>query len=51
MPDAATWAADVLGDAERRLVLGEAARDLAAREFAPSECADRFETILTGYSR
>ena len=51
VPAAATWAYDVLGDAERRLVLGEAARDLAEREFALSECADRFETILAGCRR
>ena len=51
VPDAAAWATDVLGDAERRLVLGEAARELAEREFALAECADRFETILTGCCR
>ena len=51
VPAAAHWAADVLGDAERRLVLGDAARDLAEREFALAECADRFETILAGCGR
>jgi hypothetical protein len=51
VPDAAAWATDVLGDAERRLVLGEAARELAEREFALAECTDRFETILNGCCR
>ena len=48
---AATWAAEVLGDAERRHELGEAARELAEREFALAECTDRFETILSGAVR
>jgi colanic acid biosynthesis glycosyl transferase WcaI len=51
LPQAASWACDVLGDAERRLELGEAGRDLAEREFALTECADRFETILAGCAR
>jgi colanic acid biosynthesis glycosyl transferase WcaI len=51
LPAAAQWAVEVLGDAERRQELGEAARDLAEREFALSECTDRFETLLTGCVR
>jgi glycosyltransferase involved in cell wall biosynthesis len=51
IPEAATWATDVLSDPERRMELGEAARDLAEREFALSESADRFETILVGCGR
>ena len=38
-------------DVERRQELGEAARELAEHEFALSECADRFETLLTGCVR
>jgi len=49
--DAAAWAVDVLDDPERRRDLGEAARDLAEREFALPDCADRFETILRGCAR
>ena len=48
---AAAWAAEVLDDAERRHEIGEAARELAEREFALAECTDRFETILTGVVR
>jgi colanic acid biosynthesis glycosyl transferase WcaI len=51
LPGAAQWAVEVLNDAERRQELGEAARELAEREFALSECADRFETLLTGCVR
>ncbi len=51
IPEAATWATDVLSDAERRMELGEAARDLAEREFALSESADRFEKILVACGR
>lgn len=48
---AGAWAADLLGDAERRRELGRAARDLAEREFALAGCADRFERILTEVAR
>lgn len=48
---AAAWATEVLGDAEKRLELGEAARELAEREFALTECVDRFESILVGCGR
>ncbi|GAA4672643.1 glycosyltransferase family 4 protein [Nocardioides nanhaiensis] len=48
---AGAWAAELLGDAERRRELGHAARDLAEREFALAGCADRFERILTEVAR
>lgn len=48
---AGAWAAELLGDAERRRELGRAARDLAEREFALAGCADRFERILTEVAR
>lgn len=48
---AGAWAADLLGDAERRRELGRSARDLAEREFALAGCADRFERILTEVAR
>ena len=51
LPDAATWAVGVLGDTERRMESGQAARELAEREFALSECVDRFETLLAGCGR
>jgi glycosyltransferase involved in cell wall biosynthesis len=51
LPEAAAWCVDVLGDAERRLELGEAARALAEREFALSDSADRFESLLTAAAR
>ena len=51
LPAAAEWAVEVLSDAERRQELGEAGRELAEREFALSECTDRFETLLTGCAR
>lgn len=51
LPAAAEWAVELLSDLERRQQLGEAARELAESEFALSECADRFETLLTGCVR
>ena len=51
LPAAAEWAAALLGDPERRQELGEAARELAEREFALGECADRFESLLLGCVR
>jgi glycosyltransferase involved in cell wall biosynthesis len=51
LTEAATWAAELLGDPETRAELGEASRDLAEQEFALAGCADRFETILQGASR
>jgi len=51
LPAAATWAVELLADSERRHEIGEAARELAEREFALSECADRFETLLSGCVR
>ncbi len=51
LPAAAEWAVEVLSDVERRRQLGEAARELAEREFALSTCADRFESLLTGCVR
>jgi glycosyltransferase involved in cell wall biosynthesis len=51
VPEAAAWATEVLGDVERRIELGEAARELAEREFALAECADGFENILVGCGR
>jgi colanic acid biosynthesis glycosyl transferase WcaI len=44
---AAAWVTSVLTDHERWEHLGQAARDLAEREFALSGSADRFEQILT----
>lgn len=46
IPAAASWVADLLGDAPRRAEVGAAARELAEGEFAMSTCADRFEVIL-----
>lgn len=51
LAEAGAWAAELLGDAERRRELGRAARDLAEREFALAGCADRFERILTEVAR
>ena len=51
LPAAAEWAVEVLSDAERRQELGDAGRELAEREFALSECTDRFETLLSGCAR
>ncbi|EFQ84303.1 glycosyltransferase, group 1 family protein [Aeromicrobium marinum DSM 15272] len=51
MDDAATWVAELLGDPERRERIGADARALAEREFALSDCADRFERILTASGR
>ncbi len=46
LPAAAAWVTSVLADHDRWEELGIAARDLAEREFALSESADRFERIL-----
>jgi glycosyltransferase involved in cell wall biosynthesis len=46
LPEAAAWVTSVLSDRERWEDLGQAARDLAEREFALSKSADRFERIL-----
>ena len=51
LAEAGAWAAELLGDAERRRELGRAAHDLAEREFALAGCADRFERILTEVAR
>jgi glycosyltransferase involved in cell wall biosynthesis len=51
LPEAAAWAVEVLDDVERRHEIGEAARELAEREFALAECTDRFETLLSGCAR
>ncbi len=51
LPAAAKWAVELLSDVERRRDLGEAARELAESEFALAECADQFETLLTGCVR
>lgn len=51
LPEAARWAAELLDDAERRHVLGEAARELAEREFNLADSADRFESLLGGCVR
>lgn len=51
LPEAATWAVELLDDADRRQELGDAGRKLAEREFALAECTDRFETLLTGCLR
>jgi colanic acid biosynthesis glycosyl transferase WcaI len=47
LAEAAAWVTSVLTDHERWEDLGQAARDLAEREFALSGSADRFEQILT----
>lgn len=51
IPAAASWVADLLGDAPRRAEIGEAARELAENEFALSTCTDRFEVILSSCVR
>jgi glycosyltransferase involved in cell wall biosynthesis len=51
LPGAAAWCAEVLGDAERRHQLGDAARELAEQEFGLADSADRFETLLTTAAR
>lgn len=51
LPEAAAWACEVLGDAERRREIGEASRALAEREFALDRSVDRFERILLGCVR
>jgi colanic acid biosynthesis glycosyl transferase WcaI len=48
LPEAAAWVTSVLSDRERWAGLGQAARDLAEREFALSTSADKFEAILAG---
>ncbi len=48
LPEAAAWVTSVLTDRERWAGLGQAARDLAEREFALSTSADKFEAILAG---
>jgi glycosyltransferase involved in cell wall biosynthesis len=51
LPGAAQWGAELLGDPERRQELGEAARELAEREFSLDRSADRFESLLVGCAR
>jgi glycosyltransferase involved in cell wall biosynthesis len=51
LPGAAAWCAEVLGDAERRHQLGDAARELAEQEFGLADSADRFESLLTTAAR
>jgi len=46
LPAAADWVCAVLGDEERGVALGKAARALAEQEFALATCADSFEEIL-----
>jgi glycosyltransferase involved in cell wall biosynthesis len=46
LPDAARWCADVLADPARRQELGARSREVAEREFALSDSADRFEALL-----
>jgi glycosyltransferase involved in cell wall biosynthesis len=51
VPVAASWAAELLGDAERLKALGVASRELAESEFALPALADSFEEILVGVAR
>lgn len=51
LPAAAAWAAELLGDPDRRETLGRASRQLAESEFSLPELADSFERILVGVTR
>lgn len=51
LPEAGRWVANVLGDDELRVELGEASRDLAEQEFALERLASRFEQLLGSTAR
>ncbi|WP_408898103.1 glycosyltransferase family 4 protein [Nocardioides sp. R1-1] len=46
LAEAAAWVGKVVEDADLRVELGEASRDLAEQEFALEGCATRFERLL-----
>ena len=49
--EAAAWVTEVLGDADEWDKIGRRSRDLAEREFELSQCATRFEQILSSAAR
>jgi colanic acid biosynthesis glycosyl transferase WcaI len=51
VPEAAAWAAELLGDPGRLQTLGAASRALAEEEFGLPGLADSFERILQGAAR
>ena len=51
LPAASAWVTKVLADADLSERIGTQSRELAEREFALDNCADRFEAILVGAAK